>query len=636
MGISKNLKNCHCAAKRSILMPISLVLLLLCQTSPAQIGRFTLHMSDGVDLEAFITTPISLPPSGGFPSLVLVHGFGGSLDDMLPLAISMAVYGYASIAYSVRGQGSSGGLSTVCGARERQDLLEVIQYFRNLAFINPNKLGVSGGSQGGIHSWMAAVYRMPGVRAVVPLIATPDFARTLVPNGCIKYGLPREMSLSTVRYSSDRDRVRDFIVADQHDSVLTYIDARDIAHLVDSVQIPVLQGLGWADFIFPANGGIAAARQLAACHIPIWSYYGTNGHGEPFDPVEAAFVANKTVNWFDHWLKGFSLGQDSIPMVFYSDDRSGWPHHTSTVWPPQPYNILRLYITQDGLSRLPPTGSAAIPFSLIYDSSYTPRMAWDNLYGGPAFVNAFTSTPARLLSNVFEIDVEVTGIPTGQIFVQSDAGKFQAHVVFYDVMTVDTGRVWRVMSRSVNGIRQNTVGQVHQIAIEGTALSHIVPAGHRIGIEVTSLDMLNPGQANTVPYFLSTHSQLLASTSSVSYVEIPMVGAFPVMVADRGPAFPQKLTLSQNYPNPFNPTTTIRYALPKDAFVTLKVYNLLGQEVTSLRDEMQNVGFHDVVWNGRNNAGQTVASGVYFYRLEARPLDGAEPFTSFKKMLMLK
>jgi hypothetical protein len=107
-------------------------------------------------------------------------------------------------------------------------------------------------------------------------------------------------------------------------------------------------------------------------------------------------------------------------------------------------------------------------------------------------------------------------------------------------------------------------------------------------------------------------------------------------VDDQPEELPGSFTLMQNYPNPFNPSTTIRYALPKDAFVTLKIYNILGQEVISLRDEMQNVGFHDVVWNGRNNAGQTIASGVYFYRLEARPADGAEPFTSFKKMLMLK
>jgi len=107
-------------------------------------------------------------------------------------------------------------------------------------------------------------------------------------------------------------------------------------------------------------------------------------------------------------------------------------------------------------------------------------------------------------------------------------------------------------------------------------------------------------------------------------------------VDDQPEELPGSFTLLQNYPNPFNSTTTIRYALPKDTFVTLKVYNLLGQEVTSLRDEMQNVGFYDIFWNGRNHAGQAVSSGVYFYRLKAKPFDGAEPFTSFKKMLMLK
>jgi len=99
---------------------------------------------------------------------------------------------------------------------------------------------------------------------------------------------------------------------------------------------------------------------------------------------------------------------------------------------------------------------------------------------------------------------------------------------------------------------------------------------------------------------------------------------------------PEEFALAQNFPNPFNPSTTIRYNVPKNAFVTLRVYDLLGQEVVTLRDEMQNVGSYEVVWNGHNAVGQTVASGVYFYRLEARPASGGEPFNSINKMLMLK
>jgi hypothetical protein len=99
---------------------------------------------------------------------------------------------------------------------------------------------------------------------------------------------------------------------------------------------------------------------------------------------------------------------------------------------------------------------------------------------------------------------------------------------------------------------------------------------------------------------------------------------------------PATFALLQNYPNPFNPTTNIRYTLPQAAHVSVKIYNLLGQEVAQLKDEIQTPGAYDVVWNGRNIMGQSAASGVYFYRLEAAPIDGSSPFSNFKKMLLLK
>ena len=104
---------------------------------------------------------------------------------------------------------------------------------------------------------------------------------------------------------------------------------------------------------------------------------------------------------------------------------------------------------------------------------------------------------------------------------------------------------------------------------------------------------------------------------------------------DQNRETPLAFALMQNYPNPFNPSTTIRYALPEDAFVTLKIYNVLGQEVVQLRNEIQNVGNHDVVWDGRNRSGSQVSSGIYFYRIEAKPVSGSS-FTSIKKMILLK
>ena len=80
---------------------------------------------------------------------------------------------------------------------------------------------------------------------------------------------------------------------------------------------------------------------------------------------------------------------------------------------------------------------------------------------------------------------------------------------------------------------------------------------------------------------------------------------------------PKRFALEPNYPNPFNPETIIGYQLPERTEVHLEIYNLLGQKVRKLVNEIQASGYYRIVWNGRNDTGAEVASGVYFYRLQA-------------------
>lgn len=93
---------------------------------------------------------------------------------------------------------------------------------------------------------------------------------------------------------------------------------------------------------------------------------------------------------------------------------------------------------------------------------------------------------------------------------------------------------------------------------------------------------------------------------------------------------PKAFSLSQNYPNPFNPNTIIEYALPMNCNVKISIYNILGQRVRMLIDENQTAGYKKVVWDSKNDEGQDVASGIYFYKIKAGD------FTQSKKMVMIK
>ena len=93
---------------------------------------------------------------------------------------------------------------------------------------------------------------------------------------------------------------------------------------------------------------------------------------------------------------------------------------------------------------------------------------------------------------------------------------------------------------------------------------------------------------------------------------------------------PGEFALQQNFPNPFNPSTEIRYDLPDEGFVNLVIYNMVGQKVRTLRSETMQPGYHSMVWDGRNDVGSQVATGMYFYSIHTGS------FQATKKMLFLK
>jgi hypothetical protein len=121
----------------------------------------------------------------------------------------------------------------------------------------------------------------------------------------------------------------------------------------------------------------------------------------------------------------------------------------------------------------------------------------------------------------------------------------------------------------------------------------------------------------------STPDSILVQTDQVSGVRI-IVGV------------PAELALRQNYPNPFNPTTTIGFDLPEPSIVTLKVYNIVGQEVATLLQGQLQAGYHSIKWNANTADLGPISTGIYMYRLNATSLHSGNESSQVRKMTYLK
>jgi hypothetical protein len=97
-----------------------------------------------------------------------------------------------------------------------------------------------------------------------------------------------------------------------------------------------------------------------------------------------------------------------------------------------------------------------------------------------------------------------------------------------------------------------------------------------------------------------------------------------------GSALPSSIKVYPNYPNPFNPTTQIKYDLPKDSYVNIFIYDVMGKKIKSLFNNNQTSGYHSLRWDATNDIGESVSAGMYIYTIQA------DEYRATKKMVLLK
>jgi hypothetical protein len=157
--------------------------------------------------------------------------------------------------------------------------------------------------------------------------------------------------------------------------------------------------------------------------------------------------------------------------------------------------------------------------------------------------------------------------------------------------------------------------------------------GYSVKLTATTVDLVFPdGSVLSAPLDFDGKS-LEGITATEGMAGELLDQAYEQMGARKPVNLPRAFAMSQNFPNPFNPSTVISYTIPEQSeqiAVKLNVFNIRGQLLRTLVDEIQGPGIFTVEWDGVDNTGRKVASGVYFYRITAGN------FVSMRKMVMLK
>ena len=141
--------------------------------------------------------------------------------------------------------------------------------------------------------------------------------------------------------------------------------------------------------------------------------------------------------------------------------------------------------------------------------------------------------------------------------------------------------------------------------------------------------MLLKGKINDIPGFLEVSTNQFMNNEIKRYVGASGTSQLSIG-GNSSNGLPDRFTTYPNFPNPFNPTTQIQYDLPKDRFVSIAIYDVIGRNIRTLINTNQTAGYHSIYWDAKNDFGEGVAAGMYIYTIQAGE------FRATKKMVLLK
>jgi alpha-beta hydrolase superfamily lysophospholipase len=298
--------------KRVFLIAAAALLL----ASPAQAfskQTGTRTMDDGVALAYDLYEPALAVPAGGWPGVIVLHGLGGSKDSMGLVAGYFADRGYAVLAYTARGHGTSGGNVELAGPREVADERAIFDWFRSLPEVSDAKIGGWGVSYGGGQLWNGLAAGIP-YAAAEPVITWTDLYTALWPQSVARSGIVAGFAQSvSARSPLIASEQTDAIQSKNMDAIRALVAPRSALPKISSITTPVYMFQGRVDYAFDVTQATQAYTRLKG---PKHLYIGQFGHPpSTFPGPDIQYVLGQGLAWFDHFLKGQPNGVDRTAPV---------------------------------------------------------------------------------------------------------------------------------------------------------------------------------------------------------------------------------------------------------------------------------------------------------------------------------
>jgi predicted acyl esterase len=559
---------------------LALVLLCLLAAGPAQAAVTTTPVSIPASQPDDEGNPVVLDggvtyPSAGCPcpGIIINHGFLGSWHDSTRMTEQLAAEGYVVLRYSSRGFGETPGEVDLMGPKERQDLLDAVDWLNDPRSpvvggkVIKNRIGQFGGSYGGAHAWALAASGHPAVRTTVPTATWTDIYDALVPNGVMLLAYANGFyasgygpgagalsgKLSTQQnYSQNLHRWMAEVnsgvgVEDAKAGMAT----RSVGTDYSRVKIPVFIVQGLNDGLFSMNQAVEAYQALRSRKVNARLYLGGIGHPPSdgsLDSPEAKHVGDEVLAWFDHYLKGEKNGIDTrAPIEFSEADyfhnrwdgttrsakrfplADGATMHLCTSGPSG--GTLSSTPCPDALPAVASNGNAATgydqePVTSEYAEELQDGFAEQfgqeipDLTTAPTILNyespALTKPLAmagipKLRLNVAATDVLPVGVEP------ATAAAFQLDPKLYDVAPDGTAKLLTrgAFAEPLAAVAPGTsTVPAHPVEFDAFGFSNTVPAGHRLRVAL---------QTSDAPYLRPTPNPFAAAILAGSAVDLPVL-----------------------------------------------------------------------------------------------------------------